>query len=422
MIEEDDEMSEKIDEAIIQEIENGKKKLVAEATSSEDGSFSVKLEPGKYIVEVEADGYETYYDEIEITGTDEVNLKFTLGKAIPKTPSTKPKISEIEATSALIALDAIKYATKYLLLKDNDKGEEYDTTTIPLRNLAPSKLYEVSYKAGNESGWSSPSPVASFITSLAGIVSDIEDLKPLNSVLIEVYQEILFIFGRRLITKTNSVKDGSFEIKLDEGKYQIVASKKGYEDTIIDISMPLEGIPPPPPGIVYPTVIPDKLILPLYMKKTFFELKGSVTSESTKKPIVNAEIIVTSEDIGFRTTSKEILDKIIVQTQSNRKGLFEFSFPEKGKYVIHISAPDYQPEKRTIEFKESGTIKIDIILEDIPEEKYIGNRRTKEVHIPECPWVALMRFWNKRNFATKNDALTSGYNGCFHCLRDIDTG
>ena len=53
---------------------------------------------------------------------------------------------------------------------------------------------------------------------------------------------------------------------------------------------------------------------------------------------------------------------------------------------------------------------------------YVGNRRTRELHLGHCPWVRLMSPWNKRYYWTVEDAKHSGYNGCYYCLRFWDTG
>jgi hypothetical protein len=53
---------------------------------------------------------------------------------------------------------------------------------------------------------------------------------------------------------------------------------------------------------------------------------------------------------------------------------------------------------------------------------YVGNRRTRELHIPGCHWLGLMAAGNKINFRTPEEARASGYNGCWYCNRYWDTG
>ena len=53
---------------------------------------------------------------------------------------------------------------------------------------------------------------------------------------------------------------------------------------------------------------------------------------------------------------------------------------------------------------------------------YIGNKRSRELHAPGCRWVNLMSARNKKYFTTQEEAITSGYNGCWYCMRHFDTG
>lgn len=53
---------------------------------------------------------------------------------------------------------------------------------------------------------------------------------------------------------------------------------------------------------------------------------------------------------------------------------------------------------------------------------YVGNWRTRELHLGHCTWVRLMSPGNKRYYWTVEDARHSGYNGCYYCLRFWDTG
>jgi hypothetical protein len=53
---------------------------------------------------------------------------------------------------------------------------------------------------------------------------------------------------------------------------------------------------------------------------------------------------------------------------------------------------------------------------------YIGNARSKELHVPTCRWAKLIRPYNLRYLTTVESAKQQGYNGCYHCLRYWDTG
>jgi astacin len=53
---------------------------------------------------------------------------------------------------------------------------------------------------------------------------------------------------------------------------------------------------------------------------------------------------------------------------------------------------------------------------------YIGNARSHELHLPGCMWGRRIAAHNTRRFWTVEEARHSGYNGCYYCLRDWDTG
>ena len=52
---------------------------------------------------------------------------------------------------------------------------------------------------------------------------------------------------------------------------------------------------------------------------------------------------------------------------------------------------------------------------------YIGNLAKKELHIPQCSWADNIDKDNQKEFFTVSEALSQGYNGCAHCLSEIDT-
>ena len=54
---------------------------------------------------------------------------------------------------------------------------------------------------------------------------------------------------------------------------------------------------------------------------------------------------------------------------------------------------------------------------------YVGNRNTRELHMPGCHWVTLMSAKNRKYFWTIEDPpKTADYNGCHYCNRYWDTG
>jgi len=53
---------------------------------------------------------------------------------------------------------------------------------------------------------------------------------------------------------------------------------------------------------------------------------------------------------------------------------------------------------------------------------YVGNKRSKELHIATCRWAKLMALRNVRLFYSIRDAQVHGYNGCAFCLPRYNTG
>ncbi|TLU84751.1 MAG: hypothetical protein FDX30_05510 [Chlorobium sp.] len=52
---------------------------------------------------------------------------------------------------------------------------------------------------------------------------------------------------------------------------------------------------------------------------------------------------------------------------------------------------------------------------------YVGNEKSKELHMQSCYWAQSMSAKHKRYFFNVNQALEAGYNGCYYCMRQYDT-
>jgi methylphosphotriester-DNA--protein-cysteine methyltransferase len=53
---------------------------------------------------------------------------------------------------------------------------------------------------------------------------------------------------------------------------------------------------------------------------------------------------------------------------------------------------------------------------------FIANRDSGEVHLRSCEWGRKIKRDNREYFCRLEDALAAGYNGCYYCLREYDTG
>ena len=70
----------------------------------------------------------------------------------------------------------------------------------------------------------------------------------------------------------------------------------------------------------------------------------------------------------------------------------------------------------------AGQLTIEIIAVKESKDYFYGNRRSGELHTLHCPYQQKMSVRNKVPFATIQDGLARGYNGCAFCLPDHDTG
>ncbi len=54
--------------------------------------------------------------------------------------------------------------------------------------------------------------------------------------------------------------------------------------------------------------------------------------------------------------------------------------------------------------------------------RLVGNTRSLELHVVGCTYERAMSPWHRREFASIAAAQAAGYNGCYYCLHEIDTG
>lgn len=104
--------------------------------------------------------------------------------------------------------------------------------------------------------------------------------------------------------------------------------------------------------------------------------------------------------------------------------LFPATIPQVGEMVEE--APPFSTRNESVEIRETGLIIQGSVYigNDVPIENYplVGNKRTKELHYANCYWVTQMFDHNKKGFGREEDAFDIGYNGCWYCMRDEDTG
>jgi len=159
-------------------------------------------------------------------------------------------------------------------------------------------------------------------------------------------------------------------------------------------------------------------------KKTLIIFQKQKANSSYQKPILDAVIQI----IPGYWSQKKPLDSIsdlpvIFETKSSNDGQYKIPFYSPGVFKVLVSKKGYISVIKEIEIKELGIINLNFSLEKIDEPPiYIGNVSTLELHKQDCPWEALMVERNRIRFTSYDDALKENYNGCYHCLREIDTG
>lgn len=52
---------------------------------------------------------------------------------------------------------------------------------------------------------------------------------------------------------------------------------------------------------------------------------------------------------------------------------------------------------------------------------FAGNKRSHELHVPNCKWAEQIKEENREQFTNLYNALDNGYNGCKSCMHELDT-
>lgn len=93
---------------------------------------------------------------------------------------------------------------------------------------------------------------------------------------------------------------------------------------------------------------------------------------------------------------------------------------EKTKVRIYYSIPANVPDGS---YKMIATLRIDgakvnsyTKIVNVSHFAYLGNRRTREIHRRECPWVAKMSPYNKVPLVDLEHARKHGYDNCAVCI------
>lgn len=98
---------------------------------------------------------------------------------------------------------------------------------------------------------------------------------------------------------------------------------------------------------------------------------------------------------------------------------------DNSKATIVLTLPEDTPDGayefsviQKIDGLEMGRITKRLVVGQHP---YVGNRKTKEVHVATCDWAKKMSSKNKVAYQEVQLAIQRGYNGCRYCLTEYDT-
>lgn len=110
------------------------------------------------------------------------------------------------------------------------------------------------------------------------------------------------------------------------------------------------------------------------------------------------------------------------QAWSGVDGSFTLGGLRPGDYRVDVTRLGYEAAHETVTIAPGAVTELNVTLAPLSTIAYIANRRTQEIHTPDCRWVDRMLPENQEAFATLRDALGHGYNGCYYCMRRYDTG
>ena len=104
-----------------------------------------------------------------------------------------------------------------------------------------------------------------------------------------------------------------------------------------------------------------------------------------------------------------VRDSALIKT-INKNNYLDSKIESWKTYAYNVSATDLSDN----EGKQSATVRI--------TPGILGNKNTREFHLPYCVHVKRMNEDNKVKLNSIQEAKTMEYNGCYWCLRGYDTG
>ena len=154
--------------------------------------------------------------------------------------------------------------------------------------------------------------------------------------------------------------------------------------------------------------------LPTYMTAKLRILKRLSSTAKTE----NAMLVTTESSLyqQFELVpgKQAFLRGMNLKPSDKCQAYLDITIPDKAKDV------DYRLSvAQLVDGKEMGRVTRMLAVGDYP---FLANRRTLEVHVPNCEWAAKTSARNKVAYDSIDRALKHGYNGCAYCLPEYNTG
>jgi hypothetical protein len=164
----------------------------------------------------------------------------------------------------------------------------------------------------------------------------------------------------------------------------------------------------------------------LHIDRTGLPSDGKVSLKIPSRYLQNATITnlnKTWESEGGRTCKMEVtstdvadLKNVHLQPGENTLVRLEVTLPE------NFNPGDIYPI--FVEQYTNGAItgRVNLVVRMVGTPAYLANRSTGEIHFPNCEWAKKISHRNVVPYDDLNLALSRGYNGCYYCLTEYNTG
>jgi hypothetical protein len=152
--------------------------------------------------------------------------------------------------------------------------------------------------------------------------------------------------------------------------------------------------------------------LPKYMAAKLRILKRLSSTAKTE----NAKLVTESslyQQFELAPGKQAFLRGMNIKPSDKCQAYLEITIPDTakdGNYRLSVA--------QLVDGKEMGRVTQMLAVGDHP---FMGNRRTLEVHVPDCEWAAKTSGHNKVAYESIERALKHGYNGCAYCLPEYNT-